>query len=99
MLASELMETATPKEPLSPEDVFGAVRRLHSRCSGGYATVAMVSTGGIIAPTVCACGLPEMAIVAVGGAAIAQGLVIRGVVGHRARLGRRGADFCCPLGG
>jgi len=49
VLASELMETATPKEPLSPEDVFGAVRRLHSRCSGGYATVAMVSTGGIIA--------------------------------------------------
>ncbi len=49
VLANELMETAVAKEAMSPEDVFGAVRRVHKHVRGGYATVAMVSTGGIIA--------------------------------------------------
>ena len=49
VLANELMATAAPKEAMSPEDVFGAVRRLHKQVRGGYAAVAMVSAGGIIA--------------------------------------------------
>jgi amidophosphoribosyltransferase len=49
VLANELMETAVAKEAMSPEDVFGAVRRVHKLVRGGYAGVAMVSTGGIIA--------------------------------------------------
>eukprot|EP01051_Picozoa_sp_SAG22_P003816 SAG22_NODE_191_length_15699_cov_19.660192_8_plen_340_part_00 len=49
ILADELMTTAKPKAPITPEDVFSAVRNVHARCRGGYAAVALVSNGGIIA--------------------------------------------------
>ncbi|ODC03314.1 amidophosphoribosyltransferase [Terasakiispira papahanaumokuakeensis] len=34
---------------LTPEDVFDAVRRVHRRCRGGYAAVAMISGHGLVA--------------------------------------------------
>lgn len=34
---------------LTPDQVFGAVRRVHERCRGGYASIAMVNGQGIVA--------------------------------------------------
>lgn len=34
---------------LKPEDIFAAVRRVHQRCEGGYAAVAMVNGFGLVA--------------------------------------------------
>ncbi len=34
---------------LTPEDIFDAVRRVHRRCSGGYAAIAMISGLGLVA--------------------------------------------------
>ncbi|MBT8136476.1 MAG: amidophosphoribosyltransferase [Gammaproteobacteria bacterium] len=47
VLAHELQERCTG--PLQPADVFSAVRRLHERCRGGYAVVAMVVGYGVVA--------------------------------------------------
>jgi amidophosphoribosyltransferase len=43
------MSTASAKTAISPENIFQAVRNLHKRARGGYAAVAMVTGGGIIA--------------------------------------------------
>lgn len=45
--AHELLQVA--KVPLSPENVFSAVRGVHRRCRGGYAVVAMITGYGIVA--------------------------------------------------
>ncbi|SEI54507.1 amidophosphoribosyltransferase [Allopseudospirillum japonicum] len=34
--------------PLSAEDIFDAIRRVHRRCLGGYAAVAMISGYGLV---------------------------------------------------
>ncbi len=34
---------------LNPEDIFDAVRRVHRRCRGGYAAIAMISGLGLVA--------------------------------------------------
>ncbi|MDX1400144.1 MAG: class II glutamine amidotransferase, partial [Oceanospirillum sp.] len=34
---------------LTPEDIFDAVRRVHRRCNGGYAAIAMISGLGLVA--------------------------------------------------
>jgi|EP01049_Picozoa_sp_SAG25_P006369 amidophosphoribosyltransferase len=49
VLALELAESLTPKTPIKPEDIFGAITRLHTRVKGGYAVVAAISTGGLVA--------------------------------------------------
>jgi glutamine phosphoribosylpyrophosphate amidotransferase len=41
--------TASAKMAISPKNIFQAVRNLHKRVRGGYAVVAMVPGGGIIA--------------------------------------------------
>ncbi len=46
VLAHELQ--ALGKVSIGPEDIFAAVARLHERCEGGYAVVAMISGVGII---------------------------------------------------
>ena len=49
VLALELAATSSPKGPTTPEDIFDAIGRLHLRVRGGYAVVAVISTGGIVA--------------------------------------------------
>lgn len=46
VLAAELQ--ALGKVSIGPQDIFDAVARLHQRCSGGYAVVAMITGVGII---------------------------------------------------
>jgi amidophosphoribosyltransferase len=36
-------------DSLTPEDIFSAVRRVHQRCQGGYAAVAMINGFGLVA--------------------------------------------------
>lgn len=46
VLAAELQ--ALGKVSIGPDDIFDAVAKLHLRCSGGYAVVAMITGVGII---------------------------------------------------
>jgi amidophosphoribosyltransferase len=48
IFAHELQRIEKPKESLSAADIFQAVTRLHERCRGGYAAVAMITGVGII---------------------------------------------------
>ena len=48
ILAHELQREVKPHKKLSPEDIFRAVARLHKRCKGGYAAIAMINGAGII---------------------------------------------------
>jgi amidophosphoribosyltransferase len=45
-LAHELQESA--KLTLQPEDIFAAVSKVHRRCKGAYAVVAMISGVGLV---------------------------------------------------
>jgi amidophosphoribosyltransferase len=48
ILAHELQCGGKPRKQLRPVDVFRAISRLHKRCRGGYAAVAMINGVGII---------------------------------------------------
>ena len=48
ILANELNLIGKPRNNLQAEDVFHAVKRLHQRCKGGYAAVAMITGVGIL---------------------------------------------------
>ena len=48
ILAYELQSAAKHRRDLRPEDIFSAVSRLHERCRGGYAAVAMITGVGIV---------------------------------------------------
>lgn len=48
ILAHELQREDKLRRYLQPEDIFRAVSRLHKRCRGGYAAVAMINGVGII---------------------------------------------------
>jgi len=48
ILANELSRIGKPRDQLQPNDVFRAVQRLHQRCKGGYAAVAMITGVGIL---------------------------------------------------
>ena len=48
ILAYELQRADKLRKDLSPEDIFAAVGRLHKRCRGGYAAVAMITGVGIL---------------------------------------------------
>lgn len=48
ILANELSTIGKPRDQLQPNDVFRAVQRLHQRCKGGYAAVAMITGVGIL---------------------------------------------------
>ncbi len=48
ILAHELQGLGKPREILSAADIFQAVSRLHLRCRGGYAAVAMITGVGIL---------------------------------------------------
>ena len=48
ILAYELQCVGKLQKDLSPEDIFAAVSRLHKRCRGAYAAVAMISGLGIL---------------------------------------------------
>jgi amidophosphoribosyltransferase len=39
----------TPGTTLAPADIFAAVKRVHQRCQGGYAAVAMINGHGLVA--------------------------------------------------
>jgi amidophosphoribosyltransferase len=39
----------TPGTTLSPADIFAAIKRVHQRCQGGYAAVAMINGYGLVA--------------------------------------------------
>ena len=48
IFAHELQGIGKPREILSAADIFRAVSRLHKRCRGGYAAVAMITGVGIL---------------------------------------------------
>jgi len=48
IFAHELQGVGKPREILSAADIFQAVSRLHLRCRGGYAAVAMITGVGIL---------------------------------------------------
>ena len=48
IFAHELQGVGKPREILSAADIFHAVSRLHLRCRGGYAAVAMITGVGIL---------------------------------------------------
>lgn len=48
ILANELSTIGKPRDQLQPNDIFRAVQRLHNRCKGGYAAVAMITGVGIL---------------------------------------------------
>jgi amidophosphoribosyltransferase len=48
IFACELQRAGKPRQKLLADDVFAAVRRLHQRCQGGYAAVAMITGVGIV---------------------------------------------------
>ncbi len=48
ILAHELSTIGKLRDELQPADIFKAVRRLHQRCRGGYAAVAMITGVGIL---------------------------------------------------
>ncbi|NKB38306.1 MAG: amidophosphoribosyltransferase [Gammaproteobacteria bacterium] len=48
ILAHELQKLGKPREILTSSDIFEAVTRLHQRCRGGYAAVAMITGVGIL---------------------------------------------------
>jgi amidophosphoribosyltransferase len=49
VLAHELAAQVTGKLTLDPDDIFAAVKRVHQRCRGAYAVVAMIVGKGILA--------------------------------------------------
>jgi len=49
ILAHELQRMHKSHNDLQPYDIFKAVGRLHKRCKGGYAVVAMIAGVGILA--------------------------------------------------
>jgi amidophosphoribosyltransferase len=48
ILANELNTIGKSRDALQPSDIFRAVQRLHQRCKGGYAAVAMITGVGIL---------------------------------------------------
>lgn len=48
ILAHELNAIGRHRSDLKPGDIFQAVKRLHNRCRGGYAAVAMITGVGIL---------------------------------------------------
>lgn len=48
VFAHELQQARKLRKNLTTSDIFDAVRRLHRRCRGGYAAVAMITGVGII---------------------------------------------------
>jgi amidophosphoribosyltransferase len=48
IFAYELQRAGKKRHELSAEDIFAAIARLHRRCQGGYAAVAMITGVGII---------------------------------------------------
>lgn len=48
ILAHELNAIGKPRNELGAKEVFQAIKRLHVRCKGGYAAVAMITGVGII---------------------------------------------------
>ena len=48
ILAHELNKIGKHRNELTPDDIFSAVSRLHKRCKGGYAAVAMITGVGIV---------------------------------------------------
>ncbi|HIF51091.1 MAG TPA: amidophosphoribosyltransferase [Thiotrichaceae bacterium] len=48
ILANELNTIGKPRDDLQAKDIFEAVKRLHKRCKGGYAAVAMITGVGIL---------------------------------------------------
>ena len=48
ILAFELQSAGKQRRDLRPEDIFSAISRLHKRCRGGYAAVAMITGVGIV---------------------------------------------------
>lgn len=48
ILAHELQNIGKQRKQLVADDIFRAVKRLHKRCRGGYAAVAMITGVGII---------------------------------------------------
>ncbi|MBL1141317.1 MAG: amidophosphoribosyltransferase [Proteobacteria bacterium] len=48
ILANELNSIGKPRDALQAKDIFRAVQRLHQRCKGGYAAVAMITGVGIL---------------------------------------------------
>jgi amidophosphoribosyltransferase len=48
IFAHELQGVGKPRDALSVPDIFKAVNRLHKRCRGGYAVVAMITGVGIL---------------------------------------------------
>ncbi|NIN33655.1 MAG: amidophosphoribosyltransferase, partial [Gammaproteobacteria bacterium] len=49
ILAYELQKVGKLSKDLSPEDIFSVVSRVHKRCRGGYAAVALITGLGILA--------------------------------------------------
>lgn len=48
ILANELNAIGKPRSELQAADIFKAVKRVHQRCKGGYAAVAMITGVGIL---------------------------------------------------
>ena len=48
ILAHELQNVGKRRQQLKDSDIFDAVSRLHDRCQGGYAVVAMIAGVGIL---------------------------------------------------
>lgn len=48
IFACELQRAGKPRSKLRAADIFDAVGRLHGRCQGGYAAVAMITGVGIV---------------------------------------------------
>ncbi|MFL2555350.1 MAG: amidophosphoribosyltransferase [Gammaproteobacteria bacterium] len=48
ILAHELNKIGKHRNELTSDDIFSAVNRLHKRCKGGYAAVAMITGVGIV---------------------------------------------------
>lgn len=48
IFANELNSMGKPREELQAKDIFRAVQRLHQRCKGGYAAIAMITGVGIL---------------------------------------------------
>jgi amidophosphoribosyltransferase len=48
ILAHELNAIGKPRDILKAKDIFHAVKKLHQRCKGGYAAVAMITGVGIL---------------------------------------------------